>query len=228
MKHDTKFYHSVVGGIGKSIRILANAYSIPQSSLSFWFKKIRDEKPVRPTLGPQDKMSDTVKNTTLDVLKSRGNSSNAVARSGELKRIIEDQIEEESLSNALIKNNTISDRAVRAFRVSYDVVALTPKAKTGARIRNEALWHWWFTTDVIPFGVKIRKKKGASDYEIFLTMDGEKILLDSLFNGVSAKSNDFLDKLRAEKVLVGKIPASSSAVLQANDAELKTFLLSEP
>ena len=137
MKHDTKYYQDVVGGIGKSIRILAKAYSISQSSLSFWFKKIRDEKPLRPALGPQDKLSDTVKDTTLAILKSRGNSSNNVARSGELKRIIEDQIEEESLSNALIKNNTISDRSVRAFRVSNDVVAMTPKAKTGARIRNE-------------------------------------------------------------------------------------------
>ena len=50
LKHDTKIYHSVVGGIGKSLRTLASGYSIPRSSLSFWFKKIRDERPVRPKL----------------------------------------------------------------------------------------------------------------------------------------------------------------------------------
>ena len=68
-------------------------------------------------------------------MRSRGYSSNAILRSGELRGIIEAHIEEESTSLGIIRNN--SDRSVRRFRNNNNVAVLTPKAKTAARVQNE-------------------------------------------------------------------------------------------
>ena len=85
------------------------------------------------------------------------------------------------------------------------------------RAGNAKFYTWFFETIVIPTLVDNRNQSKTEAFPILYTMDGEQKVLDSVFNGITEDSIRLIAKLKAERIFVVKIPASTSGVLQAAD-----------
>ena len=115
----------------------------------------------------------------------------------------------------------------------YEVPCLTASVQVGAfgyvcfcktRAGNAKFFKWLNITVLLPF-IKLLKFNYGLDKHVFVTCDGEKLQTDPYFD------NEVLTTLDEEKIIVGKLSASSSAVTQALDAwkvfcKLKFYLSS--
>jgi hypothetical protein len=86
-----------------------------------------------------------------------------------------------------------------------------------SRAGNARFFTWLFEEVVVPTVVKHRVGSKTESEEIFLSMDGEKIVLDALFAGNTSESIRLIELLGINRINVGKVSASTSGVLQAND-----------
>ena len=107
-------------------------------------------------------------------------------------------------------------KACQGLRISPDPNAADGYvAFTQTRAGNNRLFQWYFKTVVIPTLVRAR---GERVTPIFLSLDGEKLVVDSLLDFCCDEDpTPVRDLLAHYNIMVGKLPASWSLSGQPND-----------
>ena len=104
----------------------------------------------------------------------------------------------------------------KGLRISPDVNAAPGYvAYTLGRAGNNRVFQWYFKHVVIPTVVK---QRGDGDTPIFISLDGENLIIDSLLDFTCEEDNVRVrDVLEEHNIIIGKLPASWSLSGQPND-----------